>query len=193
MCDAALPLVNSTLFSCPNFLSREFWNLVFHATPRCGAVSSSMYGDGLTPITFSDGLGVGPADVQVQRFKYYGAAQFFPHFMRPRCCTGGPTIYGDGRYGLSGYGVPKTVLMMDTVTPRSCRRPCEGRQGRGGAACLPASRCGFTPQYKGLQALQEKYAGKPFSVVAFPCNQFGGQEPAPGGGPIPIDLKVKHN
>jgi len=40
-----------------------------------------------------------------------------------------------------------------------------------------ASRCGFTPQYKGLQALQEKYAGKPFSVVAFPCNQFGGQEP----------------
>jgi len=137
MCDAALPLVNSTLFSCPNFLSREFWNLVFHATPRCGAVSSSMYGDGLTPITFSDGLGVGPADVQVQRFKYYGAAQFFPHFMRPRCCTGGPTIYGDGRYGLSGYGVPKTVLMMDTVTPRSCRRPCEGRQGRGGQ---PASR-----------------------------------------------------
>eukprot|EP00667_Euglena_gracilis_P019432 EG_transcript_20841 len=40
-----------------------------------------------------------------------------------------------------------------------------------------ASRCGFTPQYNGLQTLQDKYKGKPFSVVAFPCNQFGAQEP----------------
>ena len=40
-----------------------------------------------------------------------------------------------------------------------------------------ASKCGLTPQYTGLEALQEQYAGRGFSVVGFPCNQFGGQEP----------------
>lgn len=36
---------------------------------------------------------------------------------------------------------------------------------------------GFTPQYKELQALQDKYGPRGFLVLAFPCNQFGGQEP----------------
>ena len=40
-----------------------------------------------------------------------------------------------------------------------------------------ASKCGFTPQYAGLEALYRKYAGRGFAVLAFPCNQFGGQEP----------------
>jgi glutathione peroxidase len=40
-----------------------------------------------------------------------------------------------------------------------------------------ASRCGFTPQYAGLEALQKRYADQGFSVLGFPCNQFGGQEP----------------
>tara|TARA_B110000014_G_C20125736_1_gene599496 strand:+ start:4264 stop:4752 length:489 start_codon:yes stop_codon:yes gene_type:complete len=40
-----------------------------------------------------------------------------------------------------------------------------------------ASKCGFTPQYDGLQSLQEKYDSDKFSVLGFPCNQFGGQEP----------------
>ena len=40
-----------------------------------------------------------------------------------------------------------------------------------------ASQCGFTPQYKGLEQLQTKYSSEEFSVLAFPCNQFGGQEP----------------
>ena len=40
-----------------------------------------------------------------------------------------------------------------------------------------ASKCGLTPQYSALEALHEKYGPKGFSVVGFPCNQFGGQEP----------------
>jgi glutathione peroxidase len=40
-----------------------------------------------------------------------------------------------------------------------------------------ASQCGFTPQYAGLEALQRRYADRGFSVLAFPCNQFGAQEP----------------
>ena len=39
-----------------------------------------------------------------------------------------------------------------------------------------ASNCGFTPQYKGLQDLYEKYSKDGFEVLAFPCNQFGSQE-----------------
>ncbi|TDC56690.1 glutathione peroxidase [Jiangella ureilytica] len=40
-----------------------------------------------------------------------------------------------------------------------------------------ASRCGLTPQYEGLERLHERYAGRGFTVLGFPCNQFGGQEP----------------
>ncbi len=40
-----------------------------------------------------------------------------------------------------------------------------------------ASKCGFTPQYKGLEEIYEKYKDKGFEIVAFPCNQFASQEP----------------
>ncbi|HEY8214248.1 MAG TPA: glutathione peroxidase [Methylocystis sp.] len=40
-----------------------------------------------------------------------------------------------------------------------------------------ASRCGFTPQYAGLEALHRKFADRNFVVLGFPCNQFGAQEP----------------
>ncbi len=40
-----------------------------------------------------------------------------------------------------------------------------------------ASACGFTPQYRGLEALQKEFGPRGFSVLGFPCNQFGKQEP----------------
>ena len=43
-----------------------------------------------------------------------------------------------------------------------------------------ASECGYTPQYKDLQALYTKYSSKNFVIIGFPCNDFGGQEPGNG-------------
>ena len=49
--------------------------------------------------------------------------------------------------------------------------------GKVALAVNVASRCGFTPQYAGLQALQERYSVRGFTVLGFPCNQFFRQEP----------------
>ena len=50
-------------------------------------------------------------------------------------------------------------------------------QGKALLLVNVASKCGLTPQYTGLEALHEKYAARGFSVLGFPCNQFGAQEP----------------
>jgi glutathione peroxidase len=44
-----------------------------------------------------------------------------------------------------------------------------------------ASKCGFTPQYRGLEALHRELSPRGFAVLGFPCNQFGGQEPGDAG------------
>lgn len=53
-----------------------------------------------------------------------------------------------------------------------------------------ASKCGFTPQYAGLEALYEKLSGKGLTILGFPCNQFGQQEP---GGPEEIGAFCQMN
>jgi glutathione peroxidase len=49
--------------------------------------------------------------------------------------------------------------------------------GRAMLVVNVASQCGLTPQYEGLERLQQAYGDRGFTVVGFPCNQFGGQEP----------------
>jgi glutathione peroxidase len=50
-------------------------------------------------------------------------------------------------------------------------------RGRSTLVVNVASKCGLTPQYEALQRLQERFAGRGFTVLAVPCNQFGEQEP----------------
>ena len=53
----------------------------------------------------------------------------------------------------------------------------ESLRGRIVLVVNVASRCGFTPQYKQLQELHDRYSSRGLTILAFPCNQFGGQEP----------------
>ncbi len=51
------------------------------------------------------------------------------------------------------------------------------QQGKAALIVNVASKCGLTPQYEALERIHERYADRGFSVLGFPCNQFGGQEP----------------
>jgi glutathione peroxidase len=55
--------------------------------------------------------------------------------------------------------------------------PLAAYQGKVVLIVNVASRCGFTPQYAGLEALYEKYKDRGFTILGFPANNFGGQEP----------------
>lgn len=55
--------------------------------------------------------------------------------------------------------------------------PLSKFQGQVTLAVNVASKCGFTPQYKGLEELYREYKAQGFTILGFPCNQFGGQEP----------------
>ena len=64
--------------------------------------------------------------------------------------------------------------------PLASQAPVNLAQRHAGQVLLvvnTASKCGFTPQYEGLEALQKQYAAQGFNVLGFPSNDFMGQEP----------------
>ena len=66
-----------------------------------------------------------------------------------------------------------TVKTIDGVS-----KTLEDYRGKALLIVNVASQCGFTPQYAGLEALYREFRDRGFSVLGFPCNQFGSQEPA---------------
>jgi glutathione peroxidase len=72
---------------------------------------------------------------------------------------------------------PPSVYDLDLTSLAGEPAPLSEYRGQVVLAVNVASRCGLTPQYEALERLQRRYAGRGFSVLGFPCNQFGGQEP----------------
>ena len=70
-----------------------------------------------------------------------------------------------------------TVYDFAPAAPSGAPRPLSEFEGQVLLIVNVASKCGFTPQYEGLEALQRDYAERGFQVLGFPCNQFGAQEP----------------
>ena len=76
-----------------------------------------------------------------------------------------------------------TVYDFTPTAPDGSASPMAAYRGKVLLIVNVASKCGFTPQYAGLEALRRRYAPKGFELLGFPCNQFGAQEP---GGPAEI-------
>jgi glutathione peroxidase len=72
---------------------------------------------------------------------------------------------------------PRTIADFDARLPNGERVNLADKAGKVLLIVNTASKCGFTPQYAGLESLWRKYGLRGFEVIGFPCNQFGHQEP----------------
>jgi glutathione peroxidase len=70
-----------------------------------------------------------------------------------------------------------TIYDFSAKTLAGQDKPLSDFKGQALLVVNVASKCGFTPQYEGLEALQKRFGPQGFAVLGFPCNQFGAQEP----------------
>src|SRR5512141_1434967 len=97
---------------------------------------------------------------------------------------------GSSRTVADSQTEPMTIFTEPIHTLRGDETSLAAFGGKAILAVNVASACGLTPQYAGLEELQKTYAPKGFTVIGFPCNQFGAQEP---GSPEEIETFCSTN
>ena len=77
----------------------------------------------------------------------------------------------------AAYGQNESIYSFKVKDANGTEVSLEGYKGKVLLIVNTATRCGFTPQYTQLEEMYEKYSGKGFEILDFPCNQFGQQAP----------------
>ena len=97
--------------------------------------------------------------------------------MRMWCITAVWLVLIAAASAQQGSGMPDSFYALKATALSGAPVDLKSYEGKVTLVVNTASQCGFTPQYKGLQALHTELAPKGFTVLGFPSNDFGGQEP----------------